>query len=100
MTRIQLGILIGGVLERAASLANALSAFIATRICPLDPDVKPEKSCSLCDGGETCKETGLAASESLRNNSANLQHLKISSENREIPNSMDSLILSLLRLEC
>jgi len=63
VTRIKLGIVIGGVLETAASLANALNAFKATRI--LDPDVKPEKSCPLCDAGETCKETGPAASESL-----------------------------------
>jgi len=63
VTRIKLGIVIGGVLETAASLANALNAFKATRI--LDPDVKPEKSCPLCDAGETYKETGPAASESL-----------------------------------
>jgi len=63
MARIKLGNVIGGVLETAASLANGVSAFKATRI--LDADVKPEKSCSLCDAGETCKETGSAASESL-----------------------------------
>jgi hypothetical protein len=41
--RIKLGIVIGGVLETAVPLANAVSAFKATRIFPLDPDAKPEK---------------------------------------------------------
>jgi hypothetical protein len=48
---IQLRTVIGRVLETAASLTNAVSAFKNTRIFPLDPDAKPEKSCSLCDAG-------------------------------------------------
>jgi hypothetical protein len=40
---IKLGIVIGRVLETAVSLANAVSAFKATRIFPLDPDAKSEK---------------------------------------------------------
>jgi hypothetical protein len=42
VTRIKLGIVIGGVLERAVSLANAVRALKATRIFPLDPYAKPD----------------------------------------------------------
>jgi hypothetical protein len=51
VTRIQPGILIGGAWYRVASVANAVHAFKATEIFPLDQNAIPDHF-SICNAAQ------------------------------------------------
>jgi hypothetical protein len=68
VTRMQLGILIGGAWNRAASVASAVNAFKATGIFPLDHTVIPDHFFSICDAAETGKATEPGSSKLPVNN--------------------------------
>jgi hypothetical protein len=65
---MQLGILIGGAWNRAASVASAVNAFKATGIFPLDQTVIPDHLFSICDAAETGKATEPGSSKFPVNN--------------------------------
>jgi hypothetical protein len=69
VTRMRFGILIDGAWNRVASVANAVSAFKAIGIFPLDQNAISDNFFSICDAAETGEATEPDCSESPVDNS-------------------------------
>jgi hypothetical protein len=61
VTRMQTGILIGGAWKRAAPVSNAVGAFKATGIIPLDQNVSLDHFFSIFDAAKISEATKLMA---------------------------------------